>query len=199
VGLFRRRSNSSDDDIVSRVEENRAAAQALRRDNPALYDRAIAEGMDSGAADAVRNDPDAWVALWLSEARKAGIIGTSPDEDNAAAEAGMSDRDYWPTLDLQAINDRLAEGFTQREAEVGGPVVYPTWAVRRNIAFELLATAGLIDFKVSSDLQSILDRSHPSEEDPALDEAVDRLLRKHHLTEPFQILLDGFTSPRDDV
>ena len=111
-----------------------------------------------------------------------------------------SDREYWPTLDLQALNDQIAEAFTQAEANrAGGPLAYPKWFVRRFIAQQVLAQAGLIDSKVGSDTYQVFEDRSITDEDPDLDKAVERLLQKHHLTEPVQILVDGFTAPPRDT
>jgi hypothetical protein len=72
--------------------------------------------------------------------------------------------------------------------------MYPEWAVRRFVAHELLMEAGRSDRKVNTDLVQTLNGHKVPDEDPDLNEAFDRLLRTHHLTEPFQILVDGFTA-----
>ena len=195
--IFRRRG-AQDENPSDDVAAWFIVAQQLQRDDPDQFNTMLArleegpEGIEAQRTKLRASEEDieaVAVASLLCAAEEKGVLKPEPG----------SDRDYWPTLDLEAIHDRLAEEYRQKEAEAGGPLAYPEWAIRRIIAFELLATAGLNDFKVSSDLQSILESSHHTEEDPAIDEAVDRLLRKHHLTESFQILFDSFTAPLPDV
>jgi hypothetical protein len=176
-----------------RVEQNRAAAQELRRDDPDVYSQILAQATGTDAEEAARRDPDAYVALFLAEARDAGVIG---GDESISTEAPKSDREYWPHLHLQAVNDRLADFFTQTETAKGGPVMYPIWAVRRQVAIEVLATAGLSDPQVSADVHELM-LTWPSlmVEDPQLEETVERLLQRHHLRELVQILVDGFTAP----
>jgi hypothetical protein len=51
------------------VEVWRAKAEAIRREDPELYHRILAEAAsDANAASAAARDPDAYVALWLAAA-----------------------------------------------------------------------------------------------------------------------------------
>jgi hypothetical protein len=54
--------------------------------------------------------------------------------------------------------------------------------------------AGRSDPKVNTDLVLTLNGRKVLDEDADLNEAFDRLLRTHHLIEPFQILVYGFTA-----
>jgi hypothetical protein len=56
-----------------RVEGNRAAAEALRGDDPDLYRRIVEQATGSDAEEPMRRDPDAYVALFLAEAKDAGL------------------------------------------------------------------------------------------------------------------------------
>jgi hypothetical protein len=53
---------------VFRVEGNRADAQALRTENPDMYQRIVEQAGDEAEGLAQR-DPDAWVALFLASAK----------------------------------------------------------------------------------------------------------------------------------
>jgi hypothetical protein len=56
-----------------RAEKWRAAAEQLREDDPQLYQRILSEATPE-VEDAVRKDPDAFVALWLASAKDVGVI-----------------------------------------------------------------------------------------------------------------------------
>ena len=65
--------------------------------------------------------------------RSFDALPDTAEAESAATELHKSDRDYWPTLDLEALNDQLAESFAQAEAQRGGPLIYPKWFVRRDV------------------------------------------------------------------
>ena len=69
--MFRRRLRGYR--AAFRVEQNRAAAEQLRRAEPETYQRilAMAEGEAAAAAE---KDPDAFVALFMAEAEDAGLV-----------------------------------------------------------------------------------------------------------------------------
>lgn len=57
-----------------RVETHRVAAEQLRQEDPETYQQILAMAEGEGAK-AAASDPDAFVALFLAEAEKQGIIG----------------------------------------------------------------------------------------------------------------------------
>jgi hypothetical protein len=59
-----------------RAEQNRSAAEHLRRDNPELYEQILAQSYGSEAEGAARTNPDVYVALFLAETQDAQL-GTS--------------------------------------------------------------------------------------------------------------------------
>lgn len=172
-----------------RVEQYRAAAQELRRDDPETYWRIVEQATGSDAEAAARRDPDAFAALFLAEARDAGVI----KGEARSVEGPKSDRDYWPHLDLQGVLDCVADFFAQNESARGGPLTYPGWAVRRYVAFEVLREAGLSEPKINSDLSMLFSGRAVMDEDPLLDEGVEGLLRLHHLEEPVDVVVDALT------
>lgn len=71
MGFFSRRKRGYR--AVIRAEQNRAAAEHLRRDNPAMYRQILAQADGTDAEEAARQNPDVYVALFLAEAGDAGI------------------------------------------------------------------------------------------------------------------------------
>jgi hypothetical protein len=61
-----------------RVERYRAAAQELRRTDPDTYEEILAHAYGSPAEQAAMSDPDAYVALFLREAERAGLVSGTP-------------------------------------------------------------------------------------------------------------------------
>jgi hypothetical protein len=75
--MFRRKARGYRAAI--RVEKYRAAAEQLRREDPAIYDEILAraEREATRGRGGPPRDPDAFVALFLAEAADAGVIGSS--------------------------------------------------------------------------------------------------------------------------
>lgn len=177
---------------VGRVDRYRLAAESLRTDDPATYWGIVEGAAGSDVEKAARDDPDAYVALFLAELQDAGVISGESKE----APATKSDRDYWPDLDLEKVRDSVAEFFTQDAAAKGAEqLVYPKWAIRRFISHEVLREAASIEPKIYDDLLALTGGRSVMEDDPRLAEGFDALLRKYHLEEPVEVVTGAFVGP----
>jgi hypothetical protein len=120
--LFRQRAKSYR--AAFRVEQNRAAAEALRNENPDLYRQMLEQASGSDVEEAARQDPDAFVALLIAEMRDAGVIDTSPDtsegETRGAAETPEALEVSAPEVSAPEAPHRRALAPDVGSTEAGG-------------------------------------------------------------------------------
>jgi hypothetical protein len=102
-------------------------------------------------------------------------------------EDAEHDIDYWPNIDLTAAWNSVAEFFGSLYAEAG-PMYYPRWAVRRQVATTVVGAAADarpdLDDEISEAWESVgLGEDNFLAEDSRLDERLDAFLEAYHLGE----------------
>jgi hypothetical protein len=163
VGLFKRKTAGYR--AAWRVKTHRNQAEALRRDDPDLYQQILAEA-EGEALIGAEEDPDAWVAIWLSfAAERAGYLESEAERD--------AHQNQVATL-AEVVRNELIE--MERDS---GPRAYPKWALRQFVKLTIL-TAVLPPEDV---LQIQAMYEDPSPEKPAFEEALDSALAIHGLSD----------------
>jgi hypothetical protein len=136
MGLFSERKRSYR--AAAQVERYRAAAQELRGNDPDHYSQIVHQAQGSEAVAAAREDPDAYVALFLSAAEEAGVI----DGDGRILVRGPAmSHEADVAAVLEALGPRLERLATSPEGE---PLQYPDWAGRTLLKMELADLLGLM-------------------------------------------------------
>lgn len=194
MGFFRQRAKGYR--AAVRVEKYRAAAVQLRENEPELYAQALAQANGSDAEAAAKRDPDAYVALFLAAFEDEKQRNPTALVDDGAPVA--SDLDYWPRLDADAVLGRVGQFFGSIQEEKGAPQYYPNWVVRRHIAFEVIQAAASVDPEVLSDGEALFaDADDPKdfffEENPRLDDELERYLARQHLTQIVDAIMGALT------
>jgi hypothetical protein len=174
MGLFSERKRSYR--AAAQVERYRAAAQELRGNDPDHYSQIVHQAQGSEAVAAAREDPDAYVALFLSAAEEAGVI----DGDGRILVRGPAlSHEADVAAVLEALGPRLERLATSPEGE---PLQYPDWAGRTLLKMELADLLGLMG-DVAAETEPSLASEKPSPETYSRLEAVyDRVFEKHGMT-----------------
>jgi hypothetical protein len=183
---------------AARVEQNRGAAQALRQDDPALYEQILRQAEGSEAEPAARRDPDAYVALFLDAAEEAGVIRSA----QASSEVVPSDHDpaaefraHWPQFDVESVWNAVADLFQSIQEERGAEMLYyPNWVVRRFVAYQVALGAARFEPQVLAEVEDALGGDVSLEEDAVKDQRLAAVLRRHHLDGVVEIIVSGLSA-----
>jgi len=127
-----------------RVEKFRADAEFIRRSNPALFDQILSQASGTEAEADARADPDAYVALFLAEAKDAGLVfddGVIPKSSApVASDDPQRDRIFNGLIEQLGGLDQAID-VVQMQAESNGA------ALTRESALDLIEewrTEGLV-------------------------------------------------------
>jgi hypothetical protein len=181
------------------VEKHRGDAQALRRDDPALYEEILHQADGSEAEAAAQQDPDAFVALWLTEAERAGVIG--PEAAESEEDPAAVFRAHWPEFDVERVWTDVTGLFADVQAERGvGLLYYPKWGVRRFVADQVAWEAARFDPQARADVDEVFSGLESLfDEDAERDERLAAVLAQHHLDGVVEMIVKNLSDEPEET